>query len=93
VRDNAEAPKPRHVFDDGRRLAAQRVGRRAHPERDVMAPIRADLDAVDAENAGQVLRRIGGRCPVGMVGQDEELQTRARRGGRNGRLVRRSVGA
>jgi hypothetical protein len=48
-----------------------------------VAARRADLDAVEAEDAGAVGRRVGDPRPVAVVGEDDEPQPGARGGGRD----------
>ncbi len=80
---DAEAPKAPHVFDDITRLAPQRERRLRKPDRDVVPPLRAQFDGVDDENPGSELRRVCPARTVAVIGQDDELQSCAGRGGRN----------
>jgi hypothetical protein len=81
------------VFDDRARVAAERVRRGGHADGGVVALVRADLDAVDAENARQVGRAIGLGGTIAVIREDGELQAGAARGGRNRCLVQRAVGS
>jgi hypothetical protein len=78
--ESAEAP---HILDDVARLAGQRKGRGGHVDRDVVAAARADLDAVQAQHAGAVLRRIRLPGGVAVVGEDEKPESRAAGRGRD----------
>ena len=80
MRGDAESAEPPHVLDDVARLAAERIRRRRHVERDVVAAVRADLDAVEAQHARSIRRRIGRARRVAVVGEDDELQAGARGG-------------
>ena len=80
MRHDAEAAEPLHVLDDVARFPAERIRRRRHVDRDVVAAGRADLDAVQAQHAGSVRRRIGHARGVAVVGEDDELQARPRGG-------------
>ncbi len=91
VRHDRHAAKPQHVLDHRRRFPTERIRSGRHVERHQVAAVGADLDGVDAEHAVDVGgRQLAGR--VAVVGHDHELQSRARRRGRN-RLARlRAVG-
>ena len=83
VSGNAESSQPRDVFDDGLRGAAERIRRAGHVDRHVVAVVGADLDGVEHEDAVEVLGRIRRPRRVAVVGEDDELQIGARRGGRD----------
>ena len=61
MRDDAEAAEPLDVLDDVARLPAERIRRGRHVEREVVAAGGADLDAVEAQHARAIRRRIGRR--------------------------------
>ena len=88
MRGDAEPAEPADVLDDVARLAAERIRRGRHVERDVVAAVGADLDAVEAQDAGAIGRRIGRARAVAVIGEDDELQAGA--GGRRGDLVGRA---
>ena len=90
---NPEPAEPGDVFRDGLCGPAERIWRARHVERDVVPLIRADLDGVQTEHAVDVRRRIGRTRRVAVIGQDDEREAGPRRGGGNGRLVARAVGA
>ena len=82
VGDDTEAAEPPHVLDDVGRVAGQPIRRLAEAEREVVAVGRADLDAVDDEDAGSIRRRERRTCAVAVIGDDDEAQAGAcRRGG------------
>ena len=83
MRGDAESAEPADVFDDVARLAGERIRRRRHVERDVVAAVGADLDAVEAQHAGPIRRRIGRARAVAVVGEDDELQAGAGGSGRD----------
>ena len=89
---DAEAAQPLHVLDHVARLAAERVRRLREAERDVVPLRGADLDGVEAQDAGSIRGRIRRARAVAMVGEDDEIQP-GPRGGRGHVLRRtRSVG-
>ena len=59
VRDHAKSAESLHVLDDAAGIAAERIRRCRHVEREVVAARRADFDRVEAEDAGSVHGRIG----------------------------------
>src|SRR5437870_969176 len=69
------------VFDDVARPAAERIWSGLHVDRDVMTACRADFDAVEAQHAGPVRRRIGLASGVAVIGEDDELPSGFRGGG------------
>ena len=82
VGDDTEPAEPPHVLDDVGGVAGQPVRRLAQTEREVVAVRRADLDAVDDEDAGSIRRRERRARAVAVIGDDDELQAGAgRRGG------------
>ena len=86
MRRDAESAETVDVLDDVARVAGERIRRRRHADRDVVTLVRADLHAIEAEHAGPVDRRIGNARRVTVIGEDDELESRLRRGGRD--LVR-----
>lgn len=80
MRDDAESTQPPDVLDDVARLAGETIRRARHAQGDVVAVGRADLDAIDHEHAGDVARRVHEAGRVAMVGQHDEVETRARGG-------------
>ena len=80
MRDDAESAEPPHVVDDVARFAAQRIRRLRQSDRDVMPRLRAQLDGVDDEHAGSILRRVRLARAVAVIGEDDELQAGPRRG-------------
>ena len=83
MRHDAEAPQTPHVFHDITRLASQREWRLRKADRDVVTALRAQLDGIDDEHSGSELRRVCPARAVAVIGQDDELQSRAGRRGRN----------
>ena len=82
-------PKPPRrltSLDDVARLAAQRIRRLRKSDRDVVTGLRAQLDGVDDEHAGSILRRVRCARAVAVIGQDDEVQPGPR--GRRGHIVR-----
>ena len=93
MRGDAEPAEPGDVLRDRVRVAAERIRRLLHAERDVVTVVGADFDAVDAQHAVKIFRRRGGRVAVAMVGEDRELQSRACRRARDRIAVERAVGS
>ena len=58
MRSNTKAAHPGDVFRNGVTVTSQRIGRLTNSERDVVAVIGADFDAVDTQHAVEVLRRV-----------------------------------
>ncbi len=81
MRGDAESTKPAHVVDNVARFAGEGKRRRGHVERDIVSAVGADLDAVHAQNAGPIGRRIGRTGRVAVIGEDDEFQAGVRRGG------------
>ncbi len=81
MRGNAEAAQPPYVFDHRRGLATERIGRSTHVQRNVVTPVRADLDAIEAQHAIGVGRRILLPRAVAVIREDHEAQA-GRGGGR-----------
>ena len=73
-------PRRLHVVDDVARFAAQRIRRLWKSDGDVVARLRAQLDGVDDEHAGSVLRRVRRARAVAVIGKDDEVQAGACRG-------------
>ena len=86
VGDDAEPAETLDVLDDIACFSAKGIGRRRHVERDVMPAGGADLDAVEAEDAGSVRRRVGCARGVPVVCEHHELPPDA--SGRRGNFVR-----
>src|SRR5262249_3072741 len=77
-----EPAEPSHVLDHIARLAGEAIRRRAwQPERNVVSTGSADLDGVNAEDAGSIRGRQRRACAVAVIRQDDELEPGARRGG------------
>ena len=79
MRDHAKSAEPLHVLDDAAGVAAERIRRRRACRARDSDPRRADFDRVEAQHAGSVGGRIGRARGVAVVGEDDELQARARR--------------
>ena len=73
--DDAEAAEPGNVLDDAGTVSSEWVRGRCRPNGDVMPPISADLDSVDAQHATEVLRGICDGCSIAVIREDDELQT------------------
>ena len=80
VGHDAESTETSHIFDDIPRVAAQWIRRLRKIDGDVVAVLSAELNAVDHEDAVPILRRIRFARPVSVIGQDDEVQARARCG-------------
>ena len=72
---DAEATEPADVFHHGRRFPAKWEWRRSHVERDVVATVGADLDAIQTEDVVDVLGRVRWPCAVAMIGEDHEPES------------------
>ena len=89
VGDDAEPAQARDVLDHARRLSAEGVGRAPEAQGQVVAPVRADLDRVQAEHAGAVRRGVRRPGTVPVVGEHDEVESGA--AGRGGDLGRRTA--
>jgi hypothetical protein len=81
MRDDAEAPKPSNVLRHVSGIPAEAIGRGGHVDREIVPARRADLDAVEHEHSGSVLRRLGRSDTVAVIRDDDELQPGTSRGG------------
>ena len=91
MRGDAEAAETVNVL--GNRLAgtAQGIRRTRHVERHIVPIVGADLHGVEHQHAIDVLGRIGRTRGVAVIGEDDELQSGARRGRGHGCLVAMAV--
>jgi hypothetical protein len=74
---DAETPEPSHVFDHRLRTAGQRIRRRGHAKRRVVPAGGVELDRIERQHAAAICRGIWGAGAVAVIGEDDELQTRA----------------
>ena len=91
MRGNAEPSEPGDILGYGVGIATEPVRRPRRTERDVVALVRADFDAVDAQHTVNVFGRLWGAGAVAVVGEDGEVQARTRRRERDPLAIEGSV--
>ena len=77
---DTESAKALHVLDDGRGFPTEAIGHGREIEGDIVPAVRADLDAVDAQHAVDVSRRIGLSRSITMFSEHDEAQPGSTRG-------------
>ena len=93
MRRHAKAPEPAYIFDDRGRFSAERIRRLVHADRDVMTTIGTDFHRIDAQDTVEILRSVSQTSAVAVIGEDDEVQAGAGRGGSDGVLVACTVGS
>ena len=83
MRGEPEASEPAHILDHLARIAGKGIWRARQTESHIVSALGANLDAVDTEHAGSIVRRRQLPGAVAVVGDDDELEPGTGGGGGN----------